>query len=344
MGDNFPKLKGAVVQAAPVFLERDATIAKACRFIQEAADLGAQVIVFPECYIAAYPHWFSFYGVEHPFIMRFYKEFFKNAVVVPSPATDQLGQAAKKARAYVVMGINEKEANSYGTLYNTYLFFSPAGELLGKHRKLMPTAHERMVHTGGDGSTLDVFDTVYGGLSGLLCGENVNPLARFALLAKGEVIHAAGWPAFPLAHQSNITDGIDIRIKAHAYEGKVFVLSSTGVFTEEMKDAMELDETARKQFVSGGAHSSIVNPQGQFLVGPDVTGETVLCANLDMEEIVAGKYLHDITGHYNRFDVFTLNVNRSTYYPLTETSDLESPALPSDTGHMEQPKIDEQNI
>ena len=178
----------------------------------------------------------------------------------------------------------------------------------------------------------------------MLCGEHTNPLARFALLAKGEVIHAAGWPAFPLAHQSNITDGIDIRIKAHAYEGKIFVLSSTGVFTEEMKDAMELDEAARKQFVSDGAHSSIVNPQGQFIVGPDVPGETVLCADLDMEEIVAGKYLHDIIGHYNRFDVFTLNVNRSTHYPLTETSDLKSPALSSDAGHTEQLKIDEQNM
>ena len=258
MGDTFPKLKGAVVQAAPVFLDRDATAAKACRFIEEAADLGAQIVVFPECYIPAYPHWFSFYTVEHPFIMRFYKELFKNAVVVPSPVTDQIGQAAKKARAYVVMGVNEKAANSYGTLYNTFLFFSPGGELLGKHRKLTPTVHERMVHTGGDGSTLEVFDTEYGGLSGLICAENSNPLARFALLAKGEVIHAAGWPAFPLTRQANAM--IDIKVRAHASEGKIFVLSSSGVFTEEMKDAMELDETARKQFVSDGARSSVVNP------------------------------------------------------------------------------------
>ncbi len=343
MSDSFPKLKGAVVQAAPVFLDRDATIAKAGRFTEEAADMGAEVIVFPECYIPAYPYWFSFYQTDHPIILRFYKELFKNAVVVPSPATEQIGQLAKKARAYVVMGINEKEANSYGTLYNSLLFFGPDGELLGKRRKLMPTIHERLVHTGGDGSTLDVFDTVFGGLSGLICGENTNPLARFTLLAKGEVIHAANWPAFPLAHQSNILDGIDIRTKAHAYEGKIFVLSSTGVFTEEMKDAMELDETARQQFVSDGAHSSIINPTGQFLVGPDVSGETVLCADLDIEEVVAGKYLHDITGHYNRFDIFTLKVNRSTHHPLTETSDLPSPALPPDTGGIE-PERDEENL
>lgn len=344
MGDTFSKLKGAVVQAAPVFLDRDATVAKACRFIEEAADLGARVIVFPECYVPAFPHWFSFYAAEHPLIMRFYKELFKNAVVVPSPATDQMGQAAKKAKAYVVIGINEKKANSYGTLYNAFLFFSPDGELLGKHRKLIPTTYERMVHTGGDGSTLDVFDTVYGGLSGLICGENTNPLARFALLAKGEVIHAALWPAFPLAHHSNIIEGIDIRIKAHAYEGRVFVLSSTGVFTEEMKGAMELDETARKQFVSDGAHSGIVNPLGQFLVGPDVHGETILYAELDIEEVVAGRYVHDITGHYNRFDVFSLNVNRGTHHPLTETGELESPALSSDMGDIEEPKMERGDV
>ncbi len=343
MGDTYPKLKGAVVQAAPVFLDRDATVTKACRFIEEAADIGAQVIVFPECYIPAYPHWYTFHGAEHPLIIRLYKDLFKNAVVVPSPATDLIGQAAKKAKAYVVMGINEKEANSYGTLYNTALFFSPEGELLGKHRKLVPTVHERLVHTGGDGSTLDVFDTVYGGLSGLICGENVNPLARFALLAKGEVIHAALWPAFPLVHQTNVTDGIDIRVRAHAYEGKIFVLSSTGVFTEEMKDAMELDETMRKQFVSDGAHSSILNPRGQFLVGPDVHGETVLCAELDIEEVVAGKYMHDIVGHYNRFDVFTLNVNRGTHHPLIETGDVESQADSADMGYIEEPKMAKEN-
>lgn len=343
MGDTFPKLKGAVVQAAPVFLDRDATIAKACRLIEEAAELGAQVIVFPECYVPAFPHWFSFYAAEHPLIMRFYRELFKNAVVVPSPATDRIGQAAEKAKAYVVIGVNEKEANSYGTLYNTALFFSPDGELLGKHRKLIPTVYERMVHTGGNGSTLDVFDTVYGGLSGLICGENTNPLARFALLARGEVIHAALWPAFPLAHHSSVIDGIDIRIKAHAYEGRVFVLSSTGVFTEEMKDAMELDETVWKQFVSDGAHSGIVNPLGQFLAGPDVHGETILCAELDIEEVIAGKYMHDITGHYNRFDVFTLKVNRDTHHALTETGELESQALPSDTGNVEEPKVERED-
>jgi aliphatic nitrilase len=276
--------------------------------------------------------------------MRFYKELFKNAVAVPSPATDQIGQAAKKARAYVIMGINEKEANTYGTLYNTFLFFGPDGELLGKHRKLMPTLHERLVHTGGDGSTLEVFDTVYGRLSGLICGEHSNPLARFALLAKGEVIHVAGWPAFALAQQANVIDGIDIRIRAHAYEGRIFVLSSTGVFTDEMKDAMELDETARNQFVGDGAHSCIVNPHGQFLVGPDVHGETVLCADLDMEEIVAAKYVQDITGHYNRFDVLTLQVNRATHYPLTESNDVESRAPSSGMAYVEPPKTDEEKI
>jgi aliphatic nitrilase len=342
MGDSFPKLKGAVVQAAPVFLDREATVAKACRFIEESADLGAQVIVFPECYIPAFPHWFSLYPAEHPLVMRFYRELFKNAVIVPSPATDQIGQAARKARAYVVMGINEKEENTYGTLYNASLYFSPDGDLMGKHRKLVPTIYERMVHTGGDGSTLDVYDTTYGGLSSLICGENTNPLAKFTLLASGEIIHAALWPALPMAHQSAVVRGLDIRMKSYAYEGRVFVLSSTGVFTEEMKDAMELDEEVRKQFVDDGAHSGIVNPLGEYLIGPDVHGETVLCAELDIEEVVAGRYMHDITGHYNRFDVFTLNVNRSTHYPLNEIYNGEVPPIFSSAGYIDESEIEKE--
>ena len=265
-------------------------------------------------------------------------------MVVPSPTTDRLGEAAKNTKAYVIIGINEKEANSYGTLYNTSLYFAPDGKLMGKHRKLVPTIYERMVHTGGDGSTLDVYNTAYGGLSSLICGENTNPLARFMLLAKGEVIHAALWPAFALAHQSTVMSGLDIRNKAYAYEGRVFVLSSTGVFTEEMKDAMELDQETRKQFVGDGAHSAIINPSGQFLVGPDVPGETVLCADLDIEEVVAGRYMHDITGHYNRFDIFTLNINRSQHPPLNETYDRQSPAMFSDTGYIEEPGIQPEEV
>jgi aliphatic nitrilase len=342
MGDTFPRLKGAVVQAAPVFLDREATVSKACRFIEEAADLGAQVIVFPECYIPAFPHWFSIYPAEHALVMRFYRELFKNAVVVPGPVTDRIGQAAKKARAYVVMGINEKEDNSYGTLYNASLYFSPDGDLMGKHRKLVPTIYERMVHTGGDGSTLDVYDTAYGGLSSLICGENTNPLAKFTLLAKGEVIHAALWPALPMSHQTPVVKGIDIRMKSYAYEGRVFVLSSTGVFTEEMKDAMELDQEARKQFVGDGAHSGILTPMGDYLVGPNVKGETVLCADIDMEEVVAGRYMHDITGHYNRFDVFTLNVNRSTHHPLNEIYSSEEPSMFSGAGYLEDFEVEKE--
>jgi aliphatic nitrilase len=254
--------------------------------------------------------------------MRMYKEMFKNAVVVPSPATDRIGEAAKRADAYVVMGVNEKGAETYGTLYNTAVFFGPNGEIQGKRRKLVPTAYERLVHAGGDGSTLDVFDTPYGGLSALLCGENVNALARFSLLAKGEVIHAAMWPAFPLAQHKSTVEGMFIRIKAHAYEGKIFVLSSSGIVSDEMMDAMELNEAARKLIVNDGGNSTILNPMGRSIVD-SVRGETVLYAELNMDEVIAGKYMHDVTGHYNRFDVFTLNVNRHTNYSLVETCESE---------------------
>jgi aliphatic nitrilase len=325
MGDTYPKVKAAVVQAAPVFLDREGTVDKACRFIEEAADSGAKVVVFPEGYIPAFPHWYSFYPTEHSIVMRLYKELFKNAVVVPSPATDRIGEAAKKAKTYVVMGMNEKVADTYGTLYNTAVFFGPNGEILGKRRKLVPSVYERMVHTGGDGSTLDVFGTPYGGLSGLICWENTNPLARFTMLAKGGVIHAAMWPAWgSMAIPGNTMEDMDNRVRFQAYEGRIFVLSSTGVFSEEMKDAMELDEITRKRITDSGGHASIVNPSMQFLAGPGTgQGETLLVAELDMEEVVIGRYRQDITGHYNRFDVFNLTLNRNTHHAINEDYGLE---------------------
>lgn len=320
MGDSFPKLRAAVAQAAPLYLDREATIAKACRIIEEAGDNGAKVIAFPECFVPAFPDWFRFYPAAHPVCMRSNLELFKNAVVVPSAATEELGRAARKAGTYVVMGIDEKEANSYGTMYNTLLFFGPGGELLGKRRKIVPTLTERLVHTGGDGSTMRVFQTPYGGLSGLICGENTNSLAKFTMFAGGAVIHAAAWPAFGLKSELGMFDAIDIRVRAIAYEGKIFVLSTTGIFSEEMKDALELDQAIRSSFANDGGHSSIIGPGGRIITAPD-SGERILYADLDLEEVVAGKFLHDVTGHYNRFDIFNLTVDRRTRSRLRTIDD-----------------------
>jgi len=313
MGDTFAKLKAAAVQAAPVLLDREATVAKACRLIEEAGDAGARVVGFPEGYIPAHPYWYDFYRVNDPICNRFNVELFKNAVVVPGPATDALGKAARRAQAYVVMGCAEKDAGSFGTLYNTQVTFGPDGRILGKHRKLIPTAGERLIHTGGDGSTLLTYDTPFGGLSSLICGENINSLARTTLLMDGEVVHVASWPAFATQGNERQYHTMDVRMRYYAFEGRIFVISSAAVWTEEMKAVLELDATARSRFIGEGGHSGILNPMGDYIAGPQDAGETILYADLDLEQVARGKIIQDVTGHYQRFDVFSLSVNREPH-------------------------------
>jgi len=237
-------------------------------------------------------------------------ELFKNAVEIPSKATDALAEAAKAVQAVVVMGVHEKDPDTYGTLYNSIIFFGPNGEILGKRRKIIPTAEERLIHKGGDGSGLRVYKTPYGVVGGLMCGENTNSLARYSLLAQGETIHAALWTEFALTREQGIIEGINIRVKYYAYEGKIYVISSTNVFSNEMKDILGLTSEQRALFGGDGGNSGIVAPNGRYIAGPLNEGEGILYADVDYDAIIDGKFLHDIIGHYNRFDIFNLTVNR----------------------------------
>ena len=329
-GDTYPSFTAAAVQAAPVFLDREATVKKACRLIEEAGDAGARIIVFPECFIAGYPHWFGFYVALDANCRRFNLELFKNSVQLPGPETELLGQAARRAKAHVVIGINERPANSYGTLYNTMLYIGPDGAIAGRHRKLVPTLGERLVFAYGDGSGMPVVQTPYGGLSGLICGEHCNYLAKFSLLARGEAIHAASWPAFALDSDSQVRDWVALRTRSHAFEGKVWVISSVGIFSEQMKDALGLDEAARKRFRGDGGCSSIVNPNGKIVAGPLEQGEGLVTATIDMGELVAGRIFQDQTGHYNRFDIFKLSVDRSERSAITMQDGPGNSALPEE--------------
>jgi nitrilase len=314
-GDNYASLKVAAVQASPIFLDRAATVEKACRLIEQAGEEGARVVVFPECFIAGYPHWYSFFVALDGTCRRFNVELFRNAVEIGGAETKRLGEAAKRAKAHVVIGINERPAGSYGTLYNTLLFLSPEGEVVGRHRKLVPTLGERLVFAGGDGSGMPVVETPYGGLGGMICGEHCNYLAKFDLLARGEVLHAAAWPAFAVDSESNVREWVELRTRSHAFEGKVWVISATGVFSEQMKDVLGLDAAARARFKGDGGCATIVNPNGRIVAGP-IEGEGLVTATIDMTELVAGRIFQDQTGHYNRFDIFRLNVDRTPRGPL----------------------------
>ena len=311
MGDTYPKFKVAAIQAEPIYFDREACVDKACSLIQEAGRNGAKIIALPEGFITGHTEWLYFYpGYEA--VARFHREFFKNCVEVPSPATEKLGAAARNADAFVAIGINERLPGSMGTLFNSLLFLDPEGRILGVHRKLVPTTTEKLVHSAGDGTTLRVYPTKYGELGGLLCGENTNSLAKFALLAQGEKIHTAHWPSYPTKYNKAGLEGVDIRIRYHAFEGKVFVISSSAVFGQESLKRICLTEESRKIALTGCGVSSVINPYGKAIGGPLRDEEGIVYADVDLEVMIDAKTLHDVVGHYNRFDVLSLVYRRSS--------------------------------
>jgi nitrilase len=324
MGDTLPKARVAAVQAAPVFLDREATVEKAVSLIAEAARNGADLIAFPEVFVPGYPYWNRLENVFKT--TPYFAELVKNAVEVPSPATDRLCKAAQRAGAYIVVGINERPTNTLGTLYNTNLIIGPTGDILLRHRKLMPTYAEKLVWGFGDGSTLRVLDTPIGKLGTLICGENANPLARFALIAQGEQIHISNYPAIPgEGLEYDLGEEIRLRAAVHAFEGKVFTVAVSLVIDASVIE--KVADTEEKRRVMSGPQMGFT---GVFAPGGRICSETlppgkegIIYADCDMEDIIGPKLRHDIAGHYNRFDALSLNLNRSPSKPLFEYRNKE---------------------
>lgn len=308
--DEYPKVALAAVQASPVLLDRDRTVAHACELIREAGRGGAQIIGFPENFISAHPYWYQFYNAYDPIVKKFNTLYFQNAIEAPGEHSRSLGDAARDAGAWVVIGVAEKDPETYGTIYNTQLFFAPDGSLAGKHRKLVMTNTERLCQHYGDGSTLQTFPTEFGRLGGLICGEHFNSLSRVALLQEGEAIHVASWPAFGIRKGREWDRSMDLRAQFTAMEGRIFVISAAAVWNDQMKDALELDDANRALFKTSGGHSGIVGPDGSYIAGPLDDEPGVLYAEADLKEIVTLRTGYDLTGHYQRHDVFDLRVNR----------------------------------
>lgn len=304
MGDTYKKLRLAAVQAAPVFLDREGSIDKVCRLIREAGANGADVIGFPEGFVPTHPGWFNFIPDVGDQALLLSRELFKNAVEVPSPATDALCRACRDANIVAVVGINEKMPRTTGTMYNTQLFIDRSGDILGKHQKMVPTNGERLVHTGGHGSTMRAYHTHFGAISGMLCGENSNPLATFALSVHYPVVHVAGWPAH-FNSSYVMQESIMAATRGLAYSLKAFVINACAVVTDQLIDAYALTPADRDYLNAakqrGGA--SIIGPKGQVLaeMGP---GEGILYGDVDIQDVIIPKLIHDFAGHYNRPDVF----------------------------------------
>lgn len=301
--------RAAVVQIASIPFDKAATVRKVVEKIHEAAATGAKLIVFPEATLSGYPKGADFgarVGGRQPRGREEFLRYFNGAIDVPGPETDEIAAAAREAQAYVVIGVMEKEI---GTLYCTALYFSPNGELLGKHRKLMPTAMERLIWGYGDGSTLPVFDTPHGKLGSVICWENFMPLLRMAMYGKGIQLYCT-----PTADDRD--EWIN-SMRHIAMEGRCFVFTACQYITRdaypEDYDAIQ-GNTPDTVLMRGG--SAIISPSGQLLAGPDYNGECILTADIDLDDITRGKYDFDVVGHYSRPDVFRLVVDETPKPPV----------------------------
>ena len=307
MGDEFRDFTLAAVQAAPVYLDRDASIEKACTLIEQAGSKGADLAVFGETWVSGYA---SFAGwANHPAFGDLLRRFVLNGVEVPSPATDALCRAAGRAGTDVAIGIAERDTTTGGSIYCTLLFIGREGEILGKHRKLKPTMYERTVWGEGDGSSLRVYERPYGRLGGLNCWEHQMVLPGYALISQGIQVHAAVWPGGNFTRQ-------EVLSRAFAMQASAYVVMTGGLLREQDMPEdiralqMEIDGHSRHLVMPCDGDSGIIGPNGDWLVEPVVNEEVILTATGNTGTAMFQRMIADHAGHYSRPDVFEFRVNR----------------------------------
>ncbi|CAM3886185.1 carbon-nitrogen hydrolase family protein [Xenorhabdus thuongxuanensis] len=322
---KLPKFKAAAVQAAPIFLDTEATVDLVCRLIQEAADKGASLVAFPEVFVSGYPYW---NWVMNPIQgSPWFEKLCKSAIKVPGPEINKIALTAARHHINVVVGVNERSPNGIATLYNTLVTISDEGNILGRHRKLVPTWAEKLTWANGDAASLKVHDTRIGPLGVLACGENTNTLARFSLLSQGELIHVASYISLPVAPPDyDMAEAIRLRASAHCFEGKVFTIVSCSTISPEIVKAMSASHPEAEELLarSNSAFTGIIGPDGRVIGDPLIDKEGIVYAQIDLNRCIQPRQMHDITGHYNRFDIFDLKVNRRPMNAIRFTD------LPSD--------------
>ncbi len=304
------RFKVAVVQATPVLFDRERTLRKVQSLVAEAARQGARLVLFPEAFVSAYPRGLDFgavVGSRSDAGREQFRRYWESSVDVPGSAVEALARTAKRGGVYLVIGVIERDR---GTLYCTVLFFSPKGEYLGKHRKVMPTASERLVWGFGDGSTMPVFDTALGRIGAVICWENYLPLMRAAMYAKGIELYCAP--------RADPRDSWIASMRHIAVEGRCFVLSCNQFnrkrdFPSDYGASLGGDPDA---IVNRGG-SCIVDPFGKFLAGPNTEDEVILTAEIDRAQMIRGKFDLDVVGHYARPDIFQLLVDERAKKPVT---------------------------
>jgi nitrilase len=301
--------RASVVQSSPIAFDTARTLEKLASLMADASRAGAKLVVFPEAFLGGYPKGMQFgtsLGIRTSHGRDQFRQYFEGAIEVPGPETNQLSEIASANGVHLVVGVIERAGS---TLYCTALFLAPTGSLLGKHRKLMPTALERVIWGCGDGSTLSVFDTPLGKLGAVICWENYMPLLRAAMYGKGIQLYCA-----PTVDDR---DSWIPSMRHIACEGRCFVFSACHYVPRPASptDSHEVaGADSEHALIRGG--SCIVSPFGQLLAGPCYNEEAILMAEIDLAETVRGRFDLDVVGHYARADVFQLHVNEAVQQPV----------------------------
>ena len=296
------QFKIAAAQLAPIFMDKDKTVEKACVAIAEAGKNGAKLIVFPEAFVSGYPDWVWLVpNSKAKELNELYVKLVRNAISVPDDSTKRLSMAAKEAGINVVMGMHEKNSeSSNASLYNSLLFIDHEGTLIGTHRKLIPTGGERLIWSRGDGSTLKAYETSAGKIGGLICWENMMPLARSTIYEMGtQILAAPTWDKSENWIQS---------MRHIAREGGLFVVSTCmALKIENIPEELGFKHLypERREWINPG-NSAIIAPNGKILAGPLEAEEGILYADIDLQDILKAKRMFDVAGHYARPDVFEL--------------------------------------
>jgi aliphatic nitrilase len=329
---HYPAYKVAAAHVAPVFLDTDRSVEKACSVIEEAAGHGARLVAFPEAFLPGFPVWAA---LEAPIrTHELFKKLAASAIDINGPELARIRETARRSGIVVSIGFTEGTRTSVGCLWNANALIGADGTLLNHHRKLVPTYYEKLIWANGDASGLRVCDTELGRIGMLICGENTNPLARFALMAEGEQVHIASyppaWPTRPPEGPGNydLAQAIRIRAAAHAFEAKAFNLVVSSCVDETLRHAIEValgPEPLRILEQSPGGISVVLGPTGTPLAEALGRDEGILYAEIDLAQSVEPKQFHDVVGSYNRFDIFTLSVDRSARRPATFIDEARDP-------------------
>ncbi len=331
---SLPTLRVAAVHAAPVFLDRQATTDKAVSLIREAARNGAQLVAFPETYIPAFPVWAALWAPIHNHDL--FEAMVENSVLVPGPELAAIAGEARRSGVFISMGVSERNPVSTGGIWNSNVLVGDQGEILNHHRKLVPTFYEKLVWASGDGAGLKVADTRIGRIGNLICGENTNPLARFALMAQGEQVHISSWPPMWPTKKPSAGGNFDnvaanrIRAAGHCFEAKAFGIVCAGYMDAAMRSFLVDRDAAIADIIdqTPRAASMFIDPTGVQIGDILQNEEGIGYANFDLNRCIEPKQFHDVVGYYNRFDIFQMAINRDRSTPVRWEGEGYLPSAP----------------